>query len=296
MLATASDTALAADWLLRHNPSRALFKAARARRGDVMLHLLQVKGVSATAASLPFTSEPGGSKPLVLSAQLKLNHVLEYLWQRSDVRDDVGGAVAAVHAAAKSGNTGGLRLLLKEPSPVDVDNMNSYRGRSPLHLTALCIRGEAVQVLLQHGASCTFIDDKGFAALHFSCGGTERGSTTEEEAHARAAVVRMLLDAPQGRSVIDRRASAPEFAVHQNAGPTPLQCAAMHGLVGACEELLRSGAQVDLPGGYYGETPYQQALPPIGIVSNKVQQVRKVLLRYGARKKRSARRDFSAAW
>lgn len=255
MLALAIDADLMARWLLKYRQAsggaHALSIAARKGRGDVMIRLLTLNGgVSATEAV--FDKDPDivvgqtcndHPTPLQLAIKHDLRDAVEFLWCRcSNVRSDKQQAKVAFYEAAEYGRAECLEILLSctPPTPpflYPTANKSTINGM--LRSAALFANSvRVVQIFLAAGGSCTSLTEPthmhsngSSAALHFAC--VMFGRLGEEE--SRRAIVRELLHAPGGMSVLD---------VQDSLGYTPLALAALHGSAGCVDELLRAGAQV----------------------------------------------------
>lgn len=253
MYELATDSVLMASWLMEHRPQDAVYLAAKAKRGDVVLQMITKMGVSATAMA-------GGDTPLQIACQHNLLNVTDHLWNReASVRANVDDAARALELAAEKNHVECIQLLLTSPSPLSAnsrdtrDRYNSF----PLHAAVYYGHFESVQVLLSHNASPTSLDHDGGCALHIACNSISDNET-------RASIIRLLLDAPQGMSVIDCQ--------DDDYGSTPLHIAAQLGLAECCAQLCKAGAQVQLRD-HGGRTPFQIA---------RNSQVREFLASYGA--------------
>lgn len=131
-----SDPELMARWLrmYRQPDGKALFLAARLRKqgSKVMLQLLR-KGVSATEVTDAYTRQ----SPLQLAVRHDLRGVVEFLWQRDDVRSPhhLEAATKALILASSFGHVACIRELLHPPSPLTA-NTRTSNGRLPLHQAA----------------------------------------------------------------------------------------------------------------------------------------------------------------
>lgn len=205
MYTAATDCVMVSRWLLsRCEPQIALTRAARMKRSDIMLFLLDSNRVSATAKN-----EEGclSRTPLQLAAYFGLLDVAEYLWSKAEVRSNVNDAANALYdavstySASDAEQAACVRLLLAPPSPL---HANSVGSSALSHLqTAVTRRSvEVVEVLLEAlgglwGNDVGDGDDTCWNALHTACacGDNDDDACTE--------VVRILLNAPDAMEEID---------------------------------------------------------------------------------------------
>lgn len=118
-----------------------------------MLRLLKVLSVSPTAGT---RKDEGSATPLQLAVTYGYLDVVEWLWTRPEVRSNTKAASEAMLTAAKAGQVEVLQLLLKKPTPLDVNYVEDEGGPwSSLMWAASRAHLEVVELLLLHGASCT---------------------------------------------------------------------------------------------------------------------------------------------
>lgn len=243
MRALSEDPHLKIQWMLNFPSQMGLrYALQQMKRGDIAIQLLQ-RGVSATEALDNWLHRA----PLKVAAMTNLPDVVLFLWLRDDVRSDLKAAAHALCLAAGDGHIECMEILLKSPSPLTA-NCIAPNHWTPMQFAASYGQLEALQFLLAQSppASCTVRDQAGRSALLLVCEG-EDGRDTQ-----RAATVRAILGAPDGRGTIDT-------PFYPEIGRTPLWCAAFNGLREVCEVLLSSGSQViDVPD-CDGYSPYQIA-------------------------------------
>lgn len=164
-----------------------------------------------------------------------------HLWRRrQDVQshpDGVQAAVCALHTALFEGYSEVMHVLLAPPSSVTANSFKAGCDRSLLQAAVEQNSLEMVRLLISYGASSIYQSSDKCVALHFAC-----FSSTGQ-------ILRTLLDAPLGMSVIDHK---------DNNGDTPLTLAAMRGARSSCKMLLDAGAAVNARN-KHGCTPYQRA-------------------------------------
>lgn len=173
--------------------------------------------------------------------------VASYLWKQDSIRADLQAATKALICAVESGYPDCLEILLKHPSPLHA-NMVDARGRSLLHLAAYEAQSarsvSVVQILLAHGANCTVRSrGLGWTPLFYAC-------CLARDSEDRAGIVRCLLQAQHGLSVIDQV---------DVVGNTCMHAAAEHGLTQCCQELLSAGSQALTIKNLEGATPEKLA-------------------------------------
>ncbi|GAB4818318.1 hypothetical protein N2152v2_005364 [Parachlorella kessleri] len=151
----------------------------------------------------------------------------------------IGESDTALHAAARRGDAGRVRLLLQERQQQQQQQQQGSDGSLDDHdddgCTALMAaaaegRAKVVELLLQAGASLQYMDIYGRTAVHLAA------------AQGHATTLRLLL----------RTGADPNFAgITKN---TPLHLAVSGGYVAAARALLAAGARQDLKDGL-GDTP-----------------------------------------
>lgn len=231
--------------------------AARKGLGQVCIKMLQL-GVS------PVGLTGGGFdtySPLLVALCFLLEDFFKHLWSIECVRSDVVAAADCLSFAARDGRVEFIRRLLSHPSPLNA-NTPGFRVKLPLHWAAEFGQAPAVEILLSFGASRTATNQFGKTALHLVCSKSEE---TDQGDSTRASIVRMLLSAAQGMSVLDARCIV---------GRTPLMCAVQNQLPACCDALLNATSKaLDIPD--------NQGLRPLQL-SEPNSRVRAVLLEHGA--------------
>lgn len=201
------------------------FENVRGVRCAVVVALLKMGVVSATEkldGNFPHT-------PLRLAVMHNLPDVVLYLSARDNVRSSPHTeAAAALVDAASLGHADCIRVLLRPPTILDVNARGRWRW-TPLHYAASNARSvEAVQALLDVGASVELQTASGENALHLVC---------MQSIRERSDILRVLLSSPQGASVKD---------VQDRDLCTPLHWAAQHGLTQCVELLCAAGCQIHI--------------------------------------------------
>ncbi|XP_033107869.1 inversin-like isoform X2 [Anneissia japonica] len=131
---------------------------------------------------------------------------------------DKNGATA-LHAAAMSGHSSSVQILLDYKANVDAEDLLKH---TPLFRAAELGHIDVVNTLIQGGANIEVVDLDGRSPLHWAALG----------GHACICDILMRHDIPP---------DIPEFA-----GRTPLQCAAYGGFINCMSLLMEKGADADL--------------------------------------------------
>lgn len=223
-----------------------------------MLCLLHM-GVSTTARAVD------GYTPLELACECypqspSFRAVVEYLWSEQRVRADTTSALCALSLASSRNSAECLQLLITQPSSLSADT-RIMMGWTPLHFSAFAGSCETASFLLSCGASVTARCEGGTTPLHCAVSDCER-------LEARVSIVRMLLEDPEGGSVIDATT---------DAGFTPLAIAAGKGLLCCCLALINAGSQaINMTTNDGQTTPYRLA------AAGKHTQLQELLVQHGA--------------
>ncbi len=161
--------------------------------------------------------------------------------------------VSPLHAAAASGETGIMGLLLRRGARVDACEPST--GDTPLHKAAREGQMESVRLLLQNGADANACNRSGATSLH--CAAGLKAAPEDELFHFMELFVRARGRVPPDTYVWPRKGHAGivELLLSAGARPeartryghTPLHVAAAAGNDHIVSLLLASGAEVDAP-------------------------------------------------
>lgn len=250
----ASDDLLTAQWLLKHKPGKALILAAKKGRGAVVLQLLKLGAVSATAPIAGYytiKSSDQGYPPIVLASEHNLVDVVTVLIQNKLVLADLAAVKLAQGLCSELGHHEILKLLLTHTSQTlsEGGNLRGADGLTLLHRAAYYSNNagsvETIRVLLDPlvgHALCTIRDATDeCVALHFAC----KQPLGDDK---RALIVALLLSADS--SVLD---------VGDHLNNTALHYVALFGLASCCRVLLDAGSQALCMRNNYGKHPFEFA-------------------------------------
>lgn len=214
--------------------NRELFDALRAQDAETALYLLKA-GADARAR------EPDGTTPLHYAAHYADTRLIEALLKAKadpDAENDFGSRPLAL--AATSGHAGSIRLLLKAGADVEAQNPE---GQTALMVVARAGKLDAARILLKAGARVNARERwANQTALMWA------------SAQGHPEMIRLLLEAgaePDARATVRewarRITSEPRPKGMNRGGFTPLLYAAREGCIECARELLKGGADIDLP-------------------------------------------------
>ncbi len=218
----------------REETNRQLFEALRAQDPETALYALQ-SGADAMAR------EPDGTTPLHYAAHygdVRLVTALLKAKADPDAGNEFGSKPLA--EAAASGNAEVIRLLLKAGAEVEAANPE---GQTALMVVARSGRVEAAKLLLKAGADVNAREKW-----------ADQTALMWASARGHPEMIRLLV---KHGAKVDARGATREWARRITSEPrpkgmnrggfTPLLYAAREGCIECARELLKAGADIDLP-------------------------------------------------
>lgn len=248
-----------AEWMLRHQPSRALLRAVEADRADIVETLLEsgadkeVRNENSFVALIVATLRGSWA-----AARVLIEHGAD-----TDVYGDMGNGV--IHMAAHRAPADFMELLLDKGLPINY--INQWGGTPLIEAAERDGRDEVIALLLERGADPAPRNNAGYTALQLAAlaGKTE--------------VVKMILSRMNDR----------ELLIPTNppgSGPScwsPLAEASYHGHPDCVRLLLEAGSEVGIRVDG-NNTPLHLVLWPIDVdrpVEDQI-EVMRLLLDHGA--------------
>lgn len=211
-----------------------LFAALKAQDPETALYAL-------SAGADPMAREPDGTTPLHYAAHyadLRLIEALVKAKADANAGNEFGARPLAL--AATTGNAEAIRLLLKGGAEVEAANPE---GQTALMLVARAGRIDAARLLLKAGADVNARE-----------GWAQQTALMWAAARQQPEMIRLLLEAG---AEVDARGAVREWQRRVTSEPrpkgmnrggfTPLLYAAREGCIECARELLKGGADIDLP-------------------------------------------------
>lgn len=198
--------------------------------------------------------------------------------------------VSPLDVAAHQGHVEVLRLMIEHSEGADV-NAAGATGYSPMHFAASAGKGEAVELLLRHGADRHLLEGKGYSPVCFAAMNNHRavmqtllkGCGRDQVNRRYGAREMSLLDLVAGAGHVDILRAIVGFGggdvvdVHSSSadGRTALHTAGLGKKAGAIDVLVEAGARVHARDQNCA-TPLHHASGSVGL------EVVAALLRHGA--------------
>ncbi len=218
----------------REDANRQLFEALRAQDPETALYALE-SGGDARAR------EPDGTTPLHYAAHYAdVRLVTALLKARADPNAENEFGSRPLAEAATSGNAEVIRLLLKAGADVESPNPE---GQTALMVVARAGKVEAAKLLLKAGADVNAREKW-----------ADQTALMWASAQGHPEMIRLLV---KHGAKVDARGATREWARRVTSEPrpkgmnrggfTPLLYAAREGCIACARELLKAGADIDLP-------------------------------------------------